>query len=87
MTSKFFFQDANTEKCLALHFHTNFIFHFRPFFAFRGGYRFLKMNHLIYKWDSSQETIPKLFTKLVEKHPKRVAFYFEDEAWTYQQVS
>ncbi|XP_018568291.1 long-chain fatty acid transport protein 4-like [Anoplophora glabripennis] len=51
-----------------------------------AGHRFLRMNWLMYKWDQCQETIPKLFTKLVKKHPQKVAFYFEDETWTYQQL-
>lgn len=32
-------------------------------------------------------TVPKKFMQLVAKHPKKVAFYFEDDPWTYEMVS
>ncbi|KAJ8925470.1 hypothetical protein NQ315_009304 [Exocentrus adspersus] len=51
-----------------------------------GGYRFLKLNSLLHRWDRDQETIPKLFTKLVTKHPQKIAFYYEDQSWTFQQL-
>lgn len=52
----------------------------------KGGYRFLKVNYKIQQWDRNQDTVPKIFTKLVRKHPNKVLFFFENEAWTYQQL-
>ncbi|XP_060518623.1 long-chain fatty acid transport protein 4-like [Cylas formicarius] len=51
-----------------------------------AGFRFAQLNFTIWKWERNQETIPKLFTKLVDKHPDKVAFYIEDRQWTFRQV-
>ncbi|KAJ3649383.1 hypothetical protein Zmor_021130 [Zophobas morio] len=33
-----------------------------------------------------QETVPKIFTRLALKHRDKIAFYFEDQTWTFRQV-
>lgn len=32
-------------------------------------------------------TIPKVFTSLVKKHEQKTAFCFEDQKWTFADVS
>ncbi|CAG9764412.1 unnamed protein product [Ceutorhynchus assimilis] len=51
-----------------------------------AGYRFLKLNLRLSKWKRNRETIPKVFSQLAEKHPDKVAFYFEEETWTFEKL-
>ncbi|XP_074042537.1 fatty acid transport protein 3 isoform X2 [Leptinotarsa decemlineata] len=34
----------------------------------------------------NKDTVPKIFTRVAKKHPNKVALYYEDEAWTFQQL-
>lgn len=31
-------------------------------------------------------TVPKVFVQLCRRHPDKIAFYYENETWTFQQV-
>lgn len=51
-----------------------------------GGYRFFKLLANIFLCTKRGESVPKIFSKLAKKHPHKVAFYYEDEVWTFQQL-
>ncbi|XP_063975497.1 long-chain fatty acid transport protein 4-like [Diachasmimorpha longicaudata] len=51
-----------------------------------GGYRFLKINILLWYWEKRGFTVAKLFAKQVEKNPDKIVFIFEDQRWTYGQL-
>ncbi|XP_057657850.1 long-chain fatty acid transport protein 1-like isoform X1 [Diorhabda carinulata] len=46
----------------------------------------LKTFFCIIPFERKQQTVIKLFKKTVEKNPDKIAFHFEDEAWTFKQV-
>ncbi|KAG5882212.1 hypothetical protein JTB14_024724 [Gonioctena quinquepunctata] len=52
----------------------------------KGAYRGAKGYYLLYHMKKNQETIPTLFSKVAKENSKKVAFYFEDETWTFQQL-
>lgn len=45
------------------------------------------MNFLLFKWRFQEATVPGIFTNVSRKHPIKIAYHFENESWTYQQVS
>ncbi|XP_045479747.1 long-chain fatty acid transport protein 4-like isoform X2 [Harmonia axyridis] len=47
---------------------------------------FAKLNCIILYRASLKRTIPKLFRNTLRKYPKKVAFHFEDETWTFEKV-
>ncbi|CAL4059398.1 unnamed protein product, partial [Meganyctiphanes norvegica] len=49
-------------------------------------YRFLTLIWHIKKAERNNSSVPKLFQARVQEHPSKIAFYFEDEKWTFQQV-
>ncbi|XP_012276509.1 long-chain fatty acid transport protein 4 [Orussus abietinus] len=51
-----------------------------------GAFRFLKVNVLLWWWETRGYTVARVFSKLVATHPDKVAFIFEDKEWTYQQL-
>lgn len=53
----------------------------------RGCVAFLKLRIVLWWWEKRNYTIPKLFSRLVESDPDKIALYCEDIAWTYQQVN
>lgn len=52
----------------------------------RGLYRYVQLKLKIYHAQKNNLSVPKLFQSIVQKHPHKVAFYFEDETWTFTQV-
>ncbi|XP_050510119.1 long-chain fatty acid transport protein 4 [Diabrotica virgifera virgifera] len=52
----------------------------------RGLSKVFPAMYRIAKCEKNQETIPKLFTKIAKSRPHKVAFYFEDETWTFGQI-
>ena len=40
----------------------------------------------MHQWGRHQQTVPKLFTQVAQKHPEKILFYYEDQKWTYKQV-
>ncbi|XP_053626712.2 long-chain fatty acid transport protein 4 isoform X4 [Cherax quadricarinatus] len=52
----------------------------------RGLYRYLKLLMRIHHAKKNNLSVPKIFQEVVRKNRNKVAFYFEDETWTFQQV-
>lgn len=48
--------------------------------------RFTKLNWILWKWERYLGSIPKTFHALAKKHPHKVAFYYEDQKWTFREV-
>lgn len=44
------------------------------------------MRMLLWWWEKRNMTIPRVFSELVQKHPEKVAFYFNKEQWTFAKV-
>ncbi|KAI4467152.1 long-chain fatty acid transport protein [Holotrichia oblita] len=55
-------------------------------FNFRALIRFTRVNYYLLKWERRNMTLPKVFVDIVAKHPHKVAFYFEDDIWSFQRV-
>jgi len=53
---------------------------------FRAAYRFVAVNLQLRKWDKVNMNAVKLFHENVNKRPDKVAFYFEDDIWTFKRV-
>ncbi|XP_058790970.1 long-chain fatty acid transport protein 4-like [Phymastichus coffea] len=51
-----------------------------------GAFRFMKVNALLWWWETRFYTVAKIFTGLVEAHPDKIAFIFEDQEWTYKAL-
>ncbi|XP_049817814.1 long-chain fatty acid transport protein 4 [Aethina tumida] len=51
-----------------------------------AAWRFFLINLDIILWEKNNETVPKLFEKYARKHPDKIAYYFEEDKWTYQQL-
>jgi len=47
---------------------------------------FVEMRMLLWWWEKRNMTIPRVFSELVQKHPEKVAFYFNKEQWTFAKV-
>ena len=41
---------------------------------------------MLYKLRKRDATVPQVFRENVERHPDKVAIYFEDEVWTFRQL-
>ncbi|KAK7057003.1 hypothetical protein SK128_012332, partial [Halocaridina rubra] len=52
----------------------------------RGLSRYLTLKYRIYRAQKNNQSVPKLFQQIVQKDPQKIAFYFEDETWTFKQV-
>ncbi|CAH0550810.1 unnamed protein product [Brassicogethes aeneus] len=52
----------------------------------RAAKYFLQMNVQLGKWNRKKKTLPKLFEEIVKEYPNKIAFYFEDEQWTFTQL-
>lgn len=52
----------------------------------RAAVGYLRLLFIMWLWERQNKTVPKLFTALTKKHPQKVAFHFEDEAWTFSQA-
>jgi len=44
------------------------------------------MSALLWWWEKRNMTIPSVFSHLVQKHPEKVAFYFNKEQWSFAKV-
>lgn len=53
----------------------------------RAAQIFIKVNYTLRQYAKTEQSIPKLFTKTAKRYPNRVAFYFEDQLMTFQEVS
>ena len=53
----------------------------------RGALRYLMLLVLVYVYQKRDWTVAQVFQRRVREHPKKVCLYFEDESWTFQQVS
>lgn len=51
-----------------------------------GASRFIRVNILLWWWETRGFTLARVFTRLVEHHPEKVAYIFEDKEWTYKQL-
>ncbi|KAF7495154.1 Long-chain fatty acid transport protein 4 [Sarcoptes scabiei] len=58
--------------------------YFTLFRDLRAGLAFAKTRYFLYKY--RDWNVPRLFTRLVEKHPDKVFLYYKDEKWTYDDV-
>lgn len=56
-------------------------------FLSRAAIIFAKVNYRLYQYVKKRETVPKMFTRIAKTYPNKVAFYFEDQTWTFQEVS
>lgn len=54
---------------------------------FRAGVRFLRVLIKIRWAVYSNSSIPKMFMENVRKNPNKVALIYEDQKWTFAQVS
>lgn len=45
------------------------------------------LNLLLKKWEYRNMTIVKIFSEVVDQHPDKIAFQFENEKWTFKQVN
>lgn len=48
--------------------------------------RFAILNFQLWRYEHGRQTVPKIFTNVASKHPDKVAFYFENEIWTFRDV-
>lgn len=53
----------------------------------RGAWRYLQLLILVYVYQKRNLTVSQVFQRTVKKHPNKVALYFEDESWTFKQVT
>ncbi|XP_033225126.1 long-chain fatty acid transport protein 4-like [Belonocnema kinseyi] len=51
-----------------------------------GAFRFLKVNALLWLWETRGLTVARVFSSLAASHPEKIAYIFEDQEWTYQQL-
>ncbi|XP_066602780.1 long-chain fatty acid transport protein 4-like [Prorops nasuta] len=51
-----------------------------------GTYRFLKVNLILWWWEKREMTVAKIFSNHAAKHPKEIAYIFEDKEYSYQQL-
>ncbi|XP_043474759.1 long-chain fatty acid transport protein 4 [Leptopilina heterotoma] len=51
-----------------------------------GAFRFLKINALLWVWETRRLTVARIFTELANEHPEKIAYIFEDKEWTYQEL-
>ena len=49
--------------------------------------RFGKLVYRVKMCERYNMTVPELFQQTVAKHPNKTAIMFEDQRWTYRQVS
>ncbi|XP_015172878.1 PREDICTED: long-chain fatty acid transport protein 4-like [Polistes dominula] len=51
-----------------------------------GAIRFIRVNILLWWWETRGFTVARVFSRLTERHPEKVAYIFEDKEWTYRQL-
>ncbi|XP_071533896.1 long-chain fatty acid transport protein 4 isoform X4 [Panulirus ornatus] len=52
----------------------------------RALFRYLKVLWKIHHAQRNNLSVPKLFQEVAQKNRDKIAFYFEDQAWTFHQV-
>ncbi|XP_050693749.1 long-chain fatty acid transport protein 4-like isoform X1 [Eriocheir sinensis] len=52
----------------------------------KGLMRFIRLQLKLKHAQRNNLSVPKIFQNVVSKHRNKVAFYFEDESWTFAQV-
>ncbi|XP_066249339.1 long-chain fatty acid transport protein 4-like isoform X1 [Euwallacea similis] len=50
------------------------------------AYRYIKLNWRITSFVKNKDTVPSVFSRLVDKHPEKVLFHFEDQTWSFSQL-
>ncbi|RWS16101.1 solute carrier family 27 member 4-like protein [Dinothrombium tinctorium] len=48
--------------------------------------RLLRTKYYMNKFRKQELSVAKAFKQMVKKHPNKVAFYFEDEEWTFKEL-
>ncbi|XP_033333788.2 fatty acid transport protein 3 [Megalopta genalis] len=51
-----------------------------------GAYRFIRVNILLWWWETRQLTVAKVFSSYATAHPEKIAYIFENREWTYQEL-
>ncbi|XP_078052589.1 fatty acid transport protein 3 isoform X1 [Augochlora pura] len=51
-----------------------------------GAYRFIRVNILLWWWETRQLTVAKVFSSFATAHPEKIAYIFENKEWTYQEL-
>ena len=67
--------------------YTLYLLYHTGFRDARGAWRYLQLLVLVYIYQKRNLTVSKVFERTVRKHPDKVAMYFEDESWTFKQVT
>ena len=49
--------------------------------------RFIQCQRWINEVQAKDLTVPMIFARIVEKHPNKTCFIFEDKTWTFKQVN
>lgn len=53
----------------------------------RGAWRYLQLLVLVYIYQKRNLTVSQVFQRNVKRHPDKICMYFEDESWSFKQVS
>ena len=48
--------------------------------------RFIQCQRWINEVQAKDLTVPMIFARIVEKHPNKTCFIFENKTWTFKQV-
>ncbi|XP_043252621.1 long-chain fatty acid transport protein 4 [Colletes gigas] len=51
-----------------------------------GAYRFVRVNILLWWWETQGLTVARVFTNYATAHPDKIAYIFEDREWTYREL-
>ncbi|XP_076175275.1 fatty acid transport protein 3 [Ptiloglossa arizonensis] len=51
-----------------------------------GAYRFVRVNALLWWWETRGLTVARIFTSYATAHPEKIAYIFEDKEWTYREL-
>ncbi|XP_076649555.1 fatty acid transport protein 3 [Halictus rubicundus] len=51
-----------------------------------GAYRFIRVNILLWWWETRKLTVAKVFSNYAAANPDKIAYIFENREWTYQDL-
>lgn len=51
-----------------------------------GAYRFVRVNLLLWWWETRGFTVARVFSRYATTHPDKIAFIFEDKEWSYREL-
>ncbi|KZC09870.1 PREDICTED: long-chain fatty acid transport protein 4 [Dufourea novaeangliae] len=51
-----------------------------------GAYRFIRVNILLWWWETRELTVARVFSNYATAHPNKIAYIFEDKEWTYRDL-